>query len=69
MWDCWAGDQGADDDDCLGDRLYTFASVRNSDNNGVCSQGTRHFLVGTPSCSDLRFVDTSGLTIVPLFGF
>lgn len=54
-WDCWVGDQGADDNDCLGDRLYTFASVRNSDNKGVCSQGTRYtFLFRLPFCWHIR---------------
>lgn len=44
--------------DCLGDRSYTVASVRNSDKDRVCSQGTRHFTGITPSCSDLPFADT-----------
>lgn len=60
--DCWVRDQVANDSDRLGS--HTFALVRNSDQDEVCSQGTRHFLRGTPSCSDFSFIATSHLSIV-----
>lgn len=51
--DGWVRDQAAHDIDYLGDRSYIFASVRKGDENGVCSQGTRNFLGGSPCYSDL----------------
>ena len=62
--DGWVRDQAIHDSDCLGDKAYTFTLVRSSGKNGVHSQGTRHFLGGIPSRSDLPFVDTSSLFLV-----
>lgn len=60
------GKQVASYQDCPEDGSYTFASVRNSDKKGVCSQGPGHFRGNLPSYADFPFIDTSSLIIVPL---
>lgn len=65
------GAQVASYRDCPGDRSYTLALVRNSDTNGVCSQGnTSNASIpsssGIPEYTLFSFVHTSSLSTVPV---